>query len=253
MNDLLTLALDQVNGALRPSVMTFLRVGAAMAVLPAFGEVSIPVRIRLAATIAFTAIVAPATAHLHAAGPILLPALAEVLSGFLLGLAFRLLVMALQTAAAIAAQSASLAQLFASAGGEPMPALGSVLTLAALALAVQAGLHVRLAEVFILSYDLLPAGQIPTAGHVADWGIGAISHATGLAFSLALPFVIAALLWNIALGVVNRAMPHLMVAFIGAPALAWGSLLILALAAPVMLQVWLSAFRAVLADPFMAG
>jgi len=252
MNDLLTFAVEQATGALRPTVLTFLRVAAAMALLPAFGETSIPSRIRLAAAIAFTAIVAPATAHHHVGESMLLPALAETLAGLLIGLALRLLVLALQTAAAIAAQSASLSQLFASAGAEPMPALGSVLTLAALALALQAGLHVRLAELFILSYDLLPAGRIPAASDVAGWGVGAIGHATELA-SLALPFTIAALLWNIALGVVNRAMPHLMVAFVGAPALAWGGLLLTALAAPFMLQVWLSAFRAVLSNPFTEG
>ncbi|ESW62499.1 MAG: flagellar biosynthesis protein FliR [Rhodobacter sp. CACIA14H1] len=253
MNDLLSLAVEQANGALRPAVLTFLRVGAAMAVLPAFGEIRIPARIRLAAAIAFTAIVAPVTAHHHADGPFVLPALAETLAGLLVGLSLRLMVLALQTAAAIAAQAASLSQLFASAGAEPMPALGTLLTLAALALAVQAGLHVRLAELFVLSYDLLPAGRIPAAADVADWGVSAVGHATALAFSLALPFVIAALLWNIALGIVNRAMPHLMVAFVGAPALAWGGLLVAALAAPFLLQVWLAAFRGLLSDPFPDG
>lgn len=253
MTDLLALAVEQAQGALRPAVMTFLRVGAAMAVLPAFGEASIPARIRLALALAFTAIVAPAAAAQHAAGPVLLPALAEVLAGLLIGLSLRLLVLALQTAAAIAAQSASLAQLFATAGAEPMPALGTLLTMAALALAVAADLHVRLAALFILSYDLLPAGRIPAPAHVAEWGIAAIGRAFGLAFSLALPFVIAALLWNVALGVINRAMPHLMVAFVGAPALAWGSLLLAAFAAPVMLQVWLAAFDAAVASPFAGG
>ena len=52
-----------------------------------------------------------------------------------------------------------------------------------------------------------------------------------LAFSLAAPFVTAALLYNIALGVINRAMPQLSVTFIGAPALTAGGLLLILVAA----------------------
>ena len=173
-----------------------------------------------------------------------------MLAGLLIGLALRLMVLALQTAAAIAAQSASLSQLFASAGAEPMPALGTLFILGGLALALQAGLHVQVAALLILSYDLLPAGQFPDPATVADWGIGAVGRATALALSLAMPFVIASLMWNVALGVVNRAMPHLMVAFVGAPLLAWGGLALAALVTPVILDVWLTAFLATLSDPF---
>ena len=65
-----------------------------------------------------------------------------------------------------------------------------------------------------------------------------------------MPFVIAALIYNVALGVINRAMPQLMVAFVGAPALTLGGLLLLYLSAPVMLSVWIDAFGALMEAPF---
>ena len=37
-----------------------------------------------------------------------------------------------------------------------------------------------------------------------------IAHSFGLAFALATPFVIASLIYNLALGVINRAMPRKM-------------------------------------------
>ncbi len=249
MQDVATLA-GLSESLLRPLVMTFLRVGAVMALLPAFGEQSVPARVRLALALAFTAITAPAVLPLHVGGAILLPAAAEVLAGLVLGMSLRLMVLALQTAGAIVAQSASLSQLFASAGAEPQPAPGVLFTLAGLALAVQAGLHVRAAELLILSYDLLPAGRIPAAGDVANWGTAAGTKALALALSLSAPFVIASVLWNVALGVVNRAMPQLMVSFIGAPALSLGMLVLLALVAPLSLGVWLEALNAILHDPF---
>ena len=78
MIDLLTVMAEQVNGALRPATMTFLRVGAAIALVPGFGEQSIPARIRLALALAFTVLIAPVVADHHAGGPVILPALAEV-------------------------------------------------------------------------------------------------------------------------------------------------------------------------------
>jgi flagellar biosynthetic protein FliR len=65
-----------------------------------------------------------------------------------------------------------------------------------------------------------------------------------------MPFAIAALIYNVALGVINRAMPQLMVAFVGAPALTAGGLLLLYAAAPVMLSVWITALGRVLEQPF---
>lgn len=239
-----------LDGALRSAVMTFLRVGAVMALLPAFGEQSVPARVRLVLALAFTAVILPAVASQHIGTDLLLPATGEVLAGLLLGLALRLMVLALQTAGAIAAQSASLSQLFATAGAEPQPAPGMLFMLGGLALATQAGLHVRAAELLILSYQLLPAGQIPSGEDVARWGTAQGAKALSLALTLAAPFVIASVLWNVALGVLNRAMPQLMVSFIGAPALSLGALVLLALATPLLLGVWLDAFNATLQDPF---
>ena len=250
MIDLLTDLAAQAQSAMRPAVLTFLRVGAAMALLPAFGETTVPARIRLVLALAFTAITAPAVAPQHMGSALLIPAGVEVAAGLLVGLGLRLMVLALQTAGAIAAQSASLSQLFVSAGADPQPAMGSLFTMAALALAVHSGLHVRLAELLITSYDILPAGRFPDPADVARWGLGETARALSLAFSLAAPFVIASVLWNVALGVINRAMPQLMVSFIGAPALALGGLVLLAVSAPLILTTWLAAMHAQLAAPF---
>lgn len=234
--------------------IVLLRIGAAMAVLPGFGERSVPVRVKLVLTVAFTAIVAPAVAEpvlpLTVSPESILACLGtETAIGLALGLVLRLMVLALEMAGAMAAQSTSLAQLFG-AGGEPMPTMSHLFIAAGLALAMMAGLHVRFAELLILSYDILPPGAFPDAGIIRAWGIGHVARAFALAFSLAAPFVIAALIYNLALGAINRAMPQLMVAFVGAPALTTGALILLAIAAPVGLAIWISGFSALLFDPF---
>lgn len=239
-------------GWLAAGFMVFVRVGAAFAVLPAFGERLVPARIRLMAALAMTAVVAPAVTVPPLPpdpGALALYLAAETGIGLAMGMALRLMVMALQVAGTIAAQATSLAQFFGGAGAEPQPAIAQVLMLAGLAILALSGLPERAAEYLVLSYDLLPAGAAPDPGALARWGIGQVAQAFGLGFTLAAPFVIGAVLYNLALGAINRAMPTLMVAFVGAPAVTLGGLALLALAAPVMLSVWWGAAAHLLADP----
>ena len=233
------------------TLLVFLRVGAAMALLPAFGEQSVPQRLRLVLSLAFTAIVAPAVGPVpNPETGVLLPLAVEVLVGLALGISLRLFIVALQVAAAIAAQATSLSQLFGGVGPEPQPAIANLLVMAGLALAVVSGLHVHVAQLLILSYQMLPAGTVPGSNDMAQWGVARVAHAFALGFALAAPFTIASLLYNIALGVINRALPALMVSFIGAPALALGGIALMAIVAPLVLLIWQQSFQAYLAQPF---
>ena len=243
--------------ALWAGFVVFMRIGAMMALLPAFGEQSVPMRVRLGLTIAFVLVVSPALtvlpsqpAGLAATMAIILP---EAATGLFMGLMLRLFVLALQIAGTIAAQSTSLSQLFGgSAGVDPLPAIGNMLLVAGLALAALLGLHVRLAEYMIYSYELIPAGQFPSPAVVSDAGVTEVGRAFALAFTLAAPFVIASLIYNVTLGVINRAMPQLMVSFVGAPAITAGGLILLFVSAPILLSIWVEAFGSFMLNPFGA-
>lgn len=252
----LSALLDLGEAALWQGALVFLRVGAMAAVLPGFGGQAVPMRVRLALALAFTAIVAPAAPVYAQATPdpgIFLRFLAtETLAGLALGLGIRLFVLALQTAGSIAANATSLAQLLGGAQAEPLPAIGQVLTVGGLALAMMAGLHVRLAELMILSYAFLPAGLFPDAAAMSSWGVAQVARAFWLAFTLAAPFVILSMLYNLAIGAINKAMPQLMVAFVGAPVITLGGLALFSVAAPLMLSVWLEALHLFLSDPAAA-
>jgi flagellar biosynthetic protein FliR len=155
-----------------------------------------------------------------------------------------------QLAGSIAAQSTALAQIFgAGATPDPMPAIGNILMLAGVTLAVASGLHVKAAVAMARSYEILPMGLPVPAADIAAWGTARVAQAFALGFSMAAPFVIAAFAYNLALGAINRAMPQLMVAFVGAPAITAGGLLILMLAAPTILTFWSGRLDLVLADP----
>ncbi|HLS59262.1 MAG TPA: flagellar biosynthetic protein FliR, partial [Paracoccaceae bacterium] len=91
--------LDMGEGALAGLALVFMRVGGIVALLPGFGEASVPLRIRLGIAIAFTMVVWPMLAEdliaVDPGRPFLVLMLIEAGTGLLLGLSFRLLVMAL--------------------------------------------------------------------------------------------------------------------------------------------------------------
>ena len=253
MTAALALLIEGAQVWLAAGMAVFLRIGACFLVLPGFGEAMIPVRVRLGAALAFTAVVAPAVLPDLPVMPGAMPPLTffgtEALAGLILGLALRLTVHALQIAGSIAAQATSLSQIMGGASPDPQPAMGAILMLSGITLAVMAGLHVHLAEAFVRSYTLLPIGTWPRPQDLGGWGVDRVAASFGLALSLAAPFLIASLLYNVALGVINKAMPQLMVAFVGAPAITWGGLFLLLVTAPFLLPVWFTAFGEALAHP----
>ena len=244
--------MDLTDALLWQGFAVFLRVSALVSLLPGFGEQSVPARVKFGIALAFTMIIAPAVAAPTLPmqfDAILWLIFTEVLAGLLLGIGIRLFILALQTAGSIAAQSTSLAQILGGAVAEPVPAMGHILVMGGIALAMMTGLHVRVAEMVILSYDMMPMGQLPNPADVSEWGVDQIRRAFSLGFTLAAPFVILSVLYNVALGVINKAMPQLMVAFVGAPVITAGGLLLLALSAPLLLATWLEALNAFIANP----
>ena len=135
MFDAMAAIMAQVNPMIGAAVLVFMRIGAFVALLPGFGEQTIPMRLRLAAILAFTLISWPLVAPNLPTDLPPFPALAvlmliELAIGALMGIAVRLLVMALQIAGAIAAQTTAVSQMAGVAvTPEPMPAIGNALVL----------------------------------------------------------------------------------------------------------------------------
>ncbi|MEL7255080.1 MAG: flagellar biosynthetic protein FliR [Pseudomonadota bacterium] len=254
MNDLAAL-LELTEDVLWLHFIVFLRVAAAISLFPGFGEQTVPMRIKLGLAIMMTMITTPAISPAlfpfrDDPPPLGLIVLSEAVVGLMIGLGIRLFVMALQTAGTIAAQSTSLSQILGTQGIEPIPAMGHMLVLGGITLAMILGLHIRLAELIILTYTLFPAAQFPDASAVSVWGIRQVANAFALAFALAAPFVIVSVLYNLTLGIINRAMPQMMVVFVGAPVIVGGGIVILLVMAPTILTLWTDALSMFMSNPF---
>ena len=249
---MIDLSLD-IGNLLRSELLTgfavFLRVSAFVSLLPTLGERTVPTRTKLLIAVCLTFLIAPAV-HSNIAMP--LPnmlIMTEIVTGLIFGLGFRLFVLALQTAGSIAAQATSLSQLLGGNAADPMPAMGHVLVISGLALFVITGLHIRTIQFFVLLYNIVPIGEFPNPAAFSEWGVARISTSFSLAFSLAAPFLIVSAIYNLAIGAINRAMPQLMVAFVGAPLITAGGLIMLFLVAPTMLIAWTQAITELLSFP----
>ena len=233
----------------------FTRVGAALFLVPGIGERAIPVRVRLSAALLITVLLAPMVAPLvplqPPTGAALMTVLAsEALSGLVIGLAFRLLVFALQIAGFVAAQSISIAQMFGSGvAPEPEPTIASLLSMGGITLLLMAGLHVHLVVALVQLYDVFPFGRFPFGSDLAEWGIEQVSRAFSLGVALAAPFVAIGFIYNLALGALNRAMPQLLVALVGVPFLIWIGLVVLYHVLPSLFDAWEAPARRILFDP----
>ncbi|NOR62057.1 MAG: type III secretion protein, partial [Rhodobacteraceae bacterium] len=138
----LTEILAESDVSLAGLILVFVRVAAAVSLMPGFGEQAIPSRVRLMAALGFTMVVWPMVAPNLPPISAALPAMGGLIVieagiGFLIGISLRLMVMALQFAGSVAAQSTAITQV-AGVGvtPDPMPAIGNILMLAGLTLAL---------------------------------------------------------------------------------------------------------------------
>lgn len=232
----------------RASAVYFFRLGAVISVSPAFGSQMVSQRFKLGVALLLSnlfAILAPVSVSEINSSLIF----GEVFIGLIFGLGLRFLAWTLQIAGTVAAQATSLSQLLGDAAVEPTPAIGQILTMGGLALFFILDFHLLWIIGLLKLYDLFPVGLKLSGGDVFVWSVGRVAGSMQLAVQLAAPFLILSILYNLTLGIINKAMPQLMVAFVGAPVITFGGLVFLFLSAAAMLAVWGDAVRMYLFDP----
>ncbi|WP_138472264.1 flagellar biosynthetic protein FliR [Poseidonocella sp. HB161398] len=223
--------------------LVLLRVGGVVALLPMLGSRVVPTTLRLAFALALTLVLAPlagefSTSRNAPLGDYVDACAAELLTGLLIGFLCRCLFWSIQLAGTMASQSISLAQLMGAQIDQPQASIGQVLYLGALALAVVLNFHLVIVDAMIDSFDLVPLGTGVPAALAAELSAESAARAFEIGFALSCPFLVVAVLYNLCLGVVNKAMPQLMVAFIGAPAISWLGIALLFVSAPILLKAW---------------
>lgn len=243
---------DDLKPWLFPAMLVFIRVSAAISVLPALGEQFLPMRVKLAVALALTAVLIPVV--VPAPPPAMTITVADILSetvkGLIIGLGFRFFFFGLSFAGTIIANATSLSAMFGITAAEPTPIAANILFLGGLALFFAFDCHIAAVQLLAASYELFPIKTVPPVSELADWAFQMATRITFLAFRISVPFLAASLIFNLALGVINKAMPQLMVSFVGAPAMVLGGTAMMAVALPYGLYVWSRALLDWTANPF---
>ncbi|WOI52674.1 flagellar biosynthetic protein FliR [Parvularcula sp. LCG005] len=227
------------------AVAILTRLSMMFAFLPGIGELAIPIRVRLGLVLAVSAALIPSVlpgqlAILTTNDPLVLIGF-EAMIGFALGFGFRVLIFALTIAGTIISQSISLSQIFgAVTTTEPSPTISTLLMMTGAALFVTLDLHTYSVGLLMESYQLFPLGELPDTGALAGWAQERVSGSFALAISLSLPFILVSFLYNVVLGLINQAMPQMMVTFVGVPANVLAGLVILGIAFAAIMMAWVA-------------
>ncbi len=231
-------------------MLVLARVSAAVMLLPGLGEAEVPPMLRAAIAVALTLVLLPVVSTLLPAVPAgglvaLLLVAGEVGIGLWLGWLARLLVLALPMAGQVVAGMIGLANVLQpdAALGPQNSALGRLFSLAAPVAIMAAGLHMLPIAALEGSYHVLPPGLALPHDAAVEAVVTAVSGSFALALRLAAPFVLAAIVWNLALGILSRLVPQLQVFFAAMPGQILGGFLLLGLLAGGALTAWLGAVR----------
>ena len=209
--------------------------------MPGIGEQTIPVQMRVMILLALSAMfsisgfVSPPPTDSFASYAGVLST--EVAIGFGLGVVLRVTIWMLSIAGTVISQAIGLSQLLGVAlEHEQQTMTANLLSMAGAALLLSADFHIKAIASLLRLYTDVPIGALEAMNQ--DMLVQAFLSAFGLAIMLAWPFVAVNLLYNICLGFINKALPSLMVAFVGAPLMIGAGIILLALSIMGMLVVW---------------
>lgn len=230
----------------------FARLSLFFMLVPVFGERAIPARFRIgiAGMTAFMLypILQDDLAALRDQGIFTLVA-TEAMTGFVLGFALRLAVHGLQILGMIVSQSLSLSQVLGEGiATEPNTTISTLLMLTGVTLLVSLNLHIELIGVLANSFSDIPVGTMLDLQVSANWLTELTVALLRMCLSLALPFVILNFVYNLILGFLNRAMPQLLVSFVGLPGMTMAGLFLLVICASAMMVAWIDMFMAIMAE-----
>lgn len=231
-----------------PIIAVFTRLSVFVYLLPGIGETVIPQRIRLITALMITWMLVPLITpgidfpSLTVASGTLLIA-KEAFYGFIFGFAFRLMIFGLQILGNIMSQALSISQVLGEGiATEPNTTISTLLMMAGATLLVTMNLHVEAVGVFYRSYETFPLGSFPDVENVAHWMLIKCMEVFAFGVTLALPFIILNFVYNLMLGFLNRAMPQLMVSFVGMPAITGAGLFLLVIATGSTLMFWAQSY-----------
>jgi len=165
---------------------------------------------------------------------------AEVVTGLVLGWLARLICLALPMAAQFIAYLLGISTVLQPDAelGAQSSALSALFEIVVPVAILASGLYTLPLTALAGSYRLIPPGTMLPIADGTTTAVAAVAQAFGLALRLASPFVLAAIVWHVAIGLVARLVPRLQIYFVSMPGQIVGGLVLLASVFGVILVAW---------------
>lgn len=230
---LTTLPIDQL---VVVAMLVFARVGACLMLMPGISSARIPMNFRLFLAVAFSLIMMPladSNFMTIAANPNLATLLAGIASESLVGATFGIIAHAYMWALQFMANIVGLSIGYSGQPGtsviESMPEtqVANMITIGALMVFFASDLHMVVIRGLLTSYQIIPVSLTPAPQSALIDFKDALSQTFLTTLRIASPFIIYAILVNIAVGLINKLTPTIPVYFISMPFVMFGGLMLI--------------------------
>ena len=205
-------------------LMVFLRLGAAIMLMPGFMSSYISANIRLSIALSLSLILMPAiTPHLPPSPTnttvFLSLILSEITIGIFIGVVMQILYAALSLAGSLAGQAIgfSNAQAFDPTTQNQSIIIETFITLIAITIIFITDMHHLMISAIIDSYQLFQAGNNLPFGDFANQLSTSLNSSFIMGFKLGSPFVAFTIIFYTGMGLVSRLMPQLNIFFLSLP------------------------------------
>lgn len=231
-------------------ILTFVRIGTAVTIMPGVGDSFTPQHIRLYIALGVSVVLAPIIAPMlpdPMPGDIMLAVLLimEFIIGLFIGTMARILMMALDTAGMIISMQSGLgnAQLFNPAFATQGSLVGAFMSVTGVLVLMATKMHYLLFFGLIDSYQMFPIGSVPDTGSMADMMAQAVAASFAIGIQIGAPFMIVGMVMYIGMGILSRLMPQIQVFMVAMPLQIYVSLLTLTIVLSAALLFWVSKFE----------
>lgn len=227
-------------------LLMFARMGTLVMLMPGFGERNIPVRVRLAIAALLTFVMFPLQRNayqvdLSGFGPLLSLLFQELAVGFVMGLAARIALTAVQVAGTIIAGQLGLGFVTAvdPTQNQQGALLGTFFSLLGITLVFATNLHHVAIAALANSYQAFAPGAMPPTGDALQLTVKIVADSFRIGVQLSAPFLLFGLVFNVGLGLLARLMPQLQVYFLAMPLSIFAGFAILLVLVGAMMGVYL--------------
>jgi flagellar biosynthetic protein FliR len=226
-------------------ILTFVRMGTAVMIMPGLGDSFVPERLRLLIALALSFVMTPLTIkYMPVTPPSTFALFTLIVMEFIIGLFFgtiaRVFMTALDTAGMVISTQSGLgnAQVFNPSMATQGSLIGAFLSVTGVLILFATDLHHLLIAGLVESYDLFPIGSIPDTGSMAELLARTVASSFAIGVKIGAPFLVLTMIIYVGMGVLSRLMPQIQVFMIALPLQILLSVITLMLTLSAIFMYW---------------